>query len=541
MPQMTNRRLVSQMTATPVGKGSVYTSMLKSCALNMARVAKINSSEDQRLQKVTKVLEKDVNYSHWRSTQEMDKTRQSLRRLHAFQEVLRDEYPAKNFVKPNKRQTNSDGVWCSIKDSRSDQASLRSIDMRSGAADGDDYSQRASITESNVPLYSLTVKQKASEQIPKEDQMRSADTVKRTQKGLERSLKGKQKTYKYGSAVMCEKSKHDLRGTLKASEPVLNEECRTSGNAMRKKQTPQRTLSGQLNKNQSDLTDNNVVDVRRPTKGTDQTLLNRQSRSTARVRFLDETPENALSNTPLTSRTTKSISIGDHSKQEKSTIIKFTPTDVDTSNAVKDNAATKTCRKDGEKQNIHPNIIRVKSDKFQPTRVTRHTDVTSTHHEPMTSPQSKDKESDKSSSGEGSDTYCSDSCKGNKKNNNILPAYVYSMGFSDARIRELEGKRLVRKEKVIQKIYSRGFDMKTLRAEIERKLRSGDPVRLRRLETQRLLGQSRETAERAIACSKANFSEESKTPPKDMTSFHTTADLEAEDLKKSEIISSHKL
>lgn len=52
MPQTTNRKLVGQMAASPTGPGTMYTAMLKSRAVNQTRAARVNGSEELRLQKV---------------------------------------------------------------------------------------------------------------------------------------------------------------------------------------------------------------------------------------------------------------------------------------------------------------------------------------------------------------------------------------------------------------------------------------------------------------------------------------------------------
>ena len=83
-----------------------------------------------------------------------------------------------------------------------------------------------------------------------------------------------------------------------------------------------------------------------------------------------------------------------------------------------------------------------------------------------------------------------------KSHDRILPAEVYNMGFSETRIRQLESRRLEMKEKMTQRIYTRGFDMKTLGSEIDRKLRMGDPERQRKMENKQLLKQSKDTSQR---------------------------------------------
>lgn len=97
MPQATNRRVQRDRLNCPVGKGTVYNSLLDISNATRARAMKVNIIESERTKKLHKILEKNQRHTDFIQGRVKERTERALKELKAFQQVLNNDYKVSNF------------------------------------------------------------------------------------------------------------------------------------------------------------------------------------------------------------------------------------------------------------------------------------------------------------------------------------------------------------------------------------------------------------------------------------------------------------
>jgi hypothetical protein len=98
MPQATNRGLVRDMNNCPIGKGTVYNTLLDISAHTRQRAIQANVCELERLGKIERFLEREQRIREVIRSRLVAKTQKSLRDMQAFEKVISNEYRVKNFA-----------------------------------------------------------------------------------------------------------------------------------------------------------------------------------------------------------------------------------------------------------------------------------------------------------------------------------------------------------------------------------------------------------------------------------------------------------
>lgn len=97
MPQTTNRKVQRDRLNCPVGKGTVYNSLLDISNATRARAMKVNLIETEKTKKLQRILEKNQRHTDFIQGRMKERTERSLRELKAFQQVLNNDYRVSNF------------------------------------------------------------------------------------------------------------------------------------------------------------------------------------------------------------------------------------------------------------------------------------------------------------------------------------------------------------------------------------------------------------------------------------------------------------
>lgn len=97
MPQTTNRQLVRDMNNTPMGRGTVYSTLLKISAATRDRARIVNEGEHLRLDKMMRMIDRHRRAQDFAQTRMLKRVEKELQELQAFQIVLRDQYSVQDF------------------------------------------------------------------------------------------------------------------------------------------------------------------------------------------------------------------------------------------------------------------------------------------------------------------------------------------------------------------------------------------------------------------------------------------------------------
>ncbi|KAK3594994.1 hypothetical protein CHS0354_019924 [Potamilus streckersoni] len=98
MPQATNVKAVRALTLCPTGPDSVHKQVANMCALNRQRALQINKVEVNRLEKLTKFIEKERKESEVIQSRIMERMTKSLQERKALHRVLVEDYRVDNFI-----------------------------------------------------------------------------------------------------------------------------------------------------------------------------------------------------------------------------------------------------------------------------------------------------------------------------------------------------------------------------------------------------------------------------------------------------------
>ncbi|XP_046564711.1 uncharacterized protein LOC124273486 [Haliotis rubra] len=97
MPQATNRNLLRDKYSCPMGNGTVYSALLNISTATRERAVKANEAEIQRLQKITRFIDKGCRTAENTQSRVIDKMSKHLKELQAFKKVVQDDYKISKF------------------------------------------------------------------------------------------------------------------------------------------------------------------------------------------------------------------------------------------------------------------------------------------------------------------------------------------------------------------------------------------------------------------------------------------------------------
>ncbi|XP_013384815.1 uncharacterized protein LOC106154847 [Lingula anatina] len=97
MPQITNRKLVRDTNNCPIGKGSVFNSVLDISFAARRRAEKLNEGEAEKFKMVNKVMEKYQHSQEVINNRAIERINKSLREMEAYKRVLQSDYRANHF------------------------------------------------------------------------------------------------------------------------------------------------------------------------------------------------------------------------------------------------------------------------------------------------------------------------------------------------------------------------------------------------------------------------------------------------------------